>query len=80
MFTVISTLFGTSGCGLTVARGGGGSFVEAIHCADVSKSAGGGSGGRRGIGGGYQGYVVHLIAMKQIRTALHKLNMIKNTQ
>ena len=70
MLAAIITLVGISGCGLTVARGGGGSFVEGIHCADVSRN---GSAGGRGTGGGYQGYVVHFIAAEQVRTALHKL-------
>ena len=76
--TVIITLVvGIDGCGLTVARrqgggggGGGRGFVEAVHCADVSRSSGGGG---KDIGGGYQGYVVHLIDAEQVSTALHKL-------
>ena len=50
----IANRFVIGGCGLMVAGkvgGGGRGFI--VHCADVSKSGGG-----RGVGGSYQGYVV----------------------
>ena len=66
----ITNRFVIGGCGLTVARGvgGGGGRVFVVHCADISRSGGG-----RGVGCGYQGYVVHLVEAEQVSTALHKL-------